>query len=323
MDASNLYETAQNKAAFYPIVKSGYLRLEGEDRLDFLQRQTSNDVRSLNSENAVLTVLTSPTARILDVLYLISDGESTGIITLPGYFTETNRFLQSRIFFMDNVTIRDESASTVQIDLLGPLAKNIIHELGFQGELDDNAVTSAEIGGAAAHLISMDHSIGLGFRLLASAENGVGLIRQLDLAGAVELDESIYHLLRIEAGLPAPALELTDSYTPLEVGLETAISDSKGCYTGQEVIARQISYNKVVKNLCGLTLDAPVEVGDRVWVGHKAAGTITSATRSPRFGEIALAVIKRSSQEPGTAVVAGKTLAEGISGIVRAIPFRE
>jgi len=323
MGASNLYKTALNKAAYYPIVKSGYLRIEGEDRSEFLQRQTSNDVHSLNSENAVLTVLTSATARILDVLYLLSDGESIGIITLPGYFAETSRFLQSRIFFMDKVTITDESASTVQIDLLGTHAKKIIHELGFQGDLDDNAVTSAEIGSAVVYLISMDHSFGKGFRLLAPFENGVDLIRRLDLAGAVELEESIYHLLRIEAGLPAPALELTDSYTPLEVGLGSAISDSKGCYTGQEVIARQISYDKVVKNLCGLMLDAPVEVGDQVWVGDKAAGTITSVTRSPRFGEIALAVIKRPSQEPGTAIIAGKTLAEGVSGIVRAIPFRE
>ena len=114
------YESALETSASYILQKSGLLKITGEDRLEFFQRQTSNDVGLLKSGKALLTVLTSPTARILDVLYLYQDAESIYALTLPRQAAETANFLKSRIFFMDQVTVEDESESTAQIDLLGP-----------------------------------------------------------------------------------------------------------------------------------------------------------------------------------------------------------
>ncbi len=125
------------------------------------------------------------------------------------------------------------------------------------------------------------------------------------------------HILRVEAGLPAAGAELSEEYTPLEAGMEHAVSGDKGCYPGQEVLARQVTYDKVTQRLVGLKLSEPVTPGKRLLAEGKPAGVVTSAAVSPRFGAIALGVVKRPHHEVGTrlevetewsAVVAGLPL---------------
>jgi folate-binding protein YgfZ len=140
--------------------------------------------------------------------------------------------------------------------------------------------------------------------------------------GAAALDGVDYESLRVEAGLPAAGHELTETYTPLETGLEAAISDNKGCYTGQEIIARQITYDKVTQHLCGLRLSQPASPGARIWAEEKLAGQVTSITASPRYGPLALAIIKRPYFEPGTAVLVGETIESAIQAQVQALPFQ-
>ena len=94
------YKAARSSAAYYRMPAGGSLRISGEHRQDFLQRQTSNDVGMLEPGRAVLTALTSPVGRILDVLYLIAEPETIFALTLPGMAGETLRFLKSRIFFV-------------------------------------------------------------------------------------------------------------------------------------------------------------------------------------------------------------------------------
>jgi tRNA-modifying protein YgfZ len=132
----------------------------------------------------------------------------------------------------------------------------------------------------------------------------------------VELSDAEYEILRLEAGLPAAGHELTEEYTPLETGLEQLVSTSKGCYTGQEVLARQVNYDKVTRHLAGLRLKAEVPAGSSVTSEGKPAGIITSIAISPRLGPIALAVLRRPYHEPGTAVSVGE-----IKGTVEALPF--
>src|SRR4030067_361309 len=119
------------KSAFYELNKAGYLQVSGEDRLAFLQRQTSNDIRLLSANPALLSVLTSPAARIIDVLYLLPDTESIGLITLPNYSEPTARFLKSRIFFMDKVSLTDASDEFSQIDIFGTQASTALKRLGI------------------------------------------------------------------------------------------------------------------------------------------------------------------------------------------------
>ena len=170
-------------------------------------------------------------------------------------------------------------------------------------------------------VLSASRATSLGIQLLLPTGSTAALLDALVLAGFAALDETQYDLLRIEAGLPASGRELSQEYTPLETGLAGGISESKGCYTGQEIIARQITYDKVTQRLCGVRLEQPAPTGQRLWVDGRPAGTLTSTAISPRFGAIALAVAKRPYDQPGTHVLVGETAESGQTGLIAPIPF--
>jgi folate-binding protein YgfZ len=126
----------------------------------------------------------------------------------------------------------------------------------------------------------------------------------------------------VENRLPAPEAELTGDFTPLEIGLEAAVSTTKGCYTGQEVIARQLNYDKVTQHLVVLRMQAPGKAGERAWVEGRPVGLLTSAAQSLRFGPLALAVIKRPYHQPKTGVIiGGDGKAGGTPAVVAELPL--
>lgn len=294
-------------ALFYPQGQAGCLRISGPDTVIFLQRQSTNDVRRLAPGRSVLTVLTSSTGRILDVLRLLQAGESLFALTLPGYAEQTARFLKSRIFFMDKVSLEDESPAWYQCDLEGEPAGTVLGGLGVEPPGPDEVWSGEATGLPAGPLTAIGQAgiAGSGWRLLVPAAAGPALEAALVAAGAQRLDDATYTRLRIEAGHPAAGAELTEAHTPLEVGLGAAVSENKGCYTGQEVIARQLTYDKVTQHLAGLRLGAPAAVGDPVTAEGRTVGKVTSYVVSPMYGPIALAVLKRPYHTPGQVVVVG------------------
>jgi len=314
-------EAARRKAAFFIQPQPGYLRIFGADRLDFVQRQTSNDARSLAPDLAVLTALTSPTGRILDVLYLLQEGDAIEALTLPGYGSKTYNFLQSRIFFMDKVTVIDASGDFSQIDLLGPSIAETLQKLDVDRKPIPKQVQRGHIGRTPVRILGAHPSIGMGVRLIAPVEASLAVQNALAGAGAIALDPEDYHVLRVESGIPQVNKELKEDYTPLETGLQAIVSTDKGCYTGQEILARQNTYDKVTRRLCGLKLTAVPVVGARAWAEDKAVGTITSIAESPRLGVIGLAIVKRPHNQLGTILEIGEQPGNGISGEVVPLPF--
>ena len=307
---------AREKAAYYQIPEPGFMRLSGKDRVDFLQRQTTNDINTLSANQALMTVLTTPKARIQDVFWLIDDGETTGLITLPGRGTETFEFLRARIFFNDDVSLSDHSREMCQIFLEGPNVADGLTVLGLK-PVGLSEVTRSSMEGAPILAIAQNGVSGLGYRVLVPKEQYEVVAQKLNHAGLIPLSNQDYEVLRVEAGLPGEMNELTADYTPLEVGLlDLAISQTKGCYTGQEVIARQVNFDKITRSLVGLRLDAQVQVGESISSDGKPAGKVTSVVQSPRYGDIALAVLKRPFNQVGTKVALGDQQVE-----VSALPF--
>ncbi|NLX11390.1 MAG: hypothetical protein GXY36_17220, partial [Chloroflexi bacterium] len=131
------YEAALSGAACYVVPDAGYLRVQGDDQQAFIQRQTTNDARQIAPGQTQQTVLTSATARILDVWRLVPEPDAIGVITLAGRGTRTARYLQSRIFFMDKVTVTDASAEFVQIDVFGPQAADALRRAGVEPPAPD------------------------------------------------------------------------------------------------------------------------------------------------------------------------------------------
>jgi folate-binding protein YgfZ len=315
------YQQAVNRTAYFQHQAPGYLKISGEDQRSFLQRQTSNNIDLLSLERPLVTVLTSPTGRILDMLTVIDEGEKLGIITLPGQGEMTFEFLKNRIFFMDKVTMEDASSSLKQIDLLGPEASLVIQDWG---------VEQADLGDEL-HKIKIDETPikvlrlkGFGFRLLVPNEINGELLSKLKSQDVQPLDLESFELLRIEAGIPAAHHELTEDYTPLETGYQWAVSDDKGCYTGQEVLARQVNYDKITRQMVGLFLSEKANIGDSLYPLDKnqPVGKITSVTDSPRFGLIALAVVKRTNINPGDKLRVGDQ-ESSIHASISEIPFQE
>jgi folate-binding protein YgfZ len=325
------YRASLEGAAFYPVLEPGCLRISGRDRAAFLQRQTTNDVHLLAPGRALLSVLTDPTARILDVFMLLVETEPGGdnggangaaiyALTLPGRGQQTAGFLRSRIFFNDQVTLEDQSQAFAQVELEGPQAQAALAGLGLEGAPEPGEVQAVPCSGSELKVIGRPGFTGTGYRLLAPAGIEEDLSLRLQELGAVQLSPEGYQARRIEAGLPSAEAELTSAYTPLETGLEAAVSSTKGCYTGQEVIARQITYDKITQRMVGLKLPAGIPAGARLWAEGRPAGEITSSVNSPRLGWIALAVIKRPYFEPGTKVSLDQTGAEP-AGVVSSLPF--
>jgi folate-binding protein YgfZ len=310
----------QFKIAYYLHGNANFLRISGEDRLSFLQRQTTNNMEFLSPIRSLVTVLTSPAGRILDVLWVVDEGETFGIIPLPGQGQQTRNFLQNRIFFMDKVTVEDASQEYAQIDLHGPEVLNFLQGLSDGDSIQDNEILKLNISGVVTLLLVQSE---LTHRLLVPQDSQEQVRQELEAGGAEPLSPESYEILRVETGLPAAGHELTEDYTPLETGFDWTVSNSKGCYTGQEVIARQVNYDKVTRKLVGLHLSDSAELGDTLYPAgsQQPVGKITSVAISPRFGPVGLAIVKRPFHEAGTELVAGDK-GNGVLAKTTGLPFK-
>ena len=324
MDEMDLraYRAAREGSAFYIPPGSGVLELTGEDRRAFLQRQTSNDIALLLPERALLTVLTSPTARILDVFYLLEEPQGIAILPMPGRSEWTMQYLRSRIFFMDKVSLTDRSPDWLQLDLLGSRASDTLIRFGVPAIPATDQLIQLELGSNRLKIWALQPIYGAGFRILLPSAAAGELVESLVASGADQISEREFQVLRVEAGYPGPGSELSEEYTPYEAGLSGAVSGGKGCYTGQEILARQATYDKVTQSLRGVRLGGPAGSGPRLWTAdERPAGVLTSYAMSPAFGPIGLAVIRRPHDREGTVLQVGEKPASGVNGEVARLPF--
>jgi len=294
------YDEALTGAVYLPLEQVGPVQVNGADRLDFLQRQTTNDMRLLNADRVVRTVMASPTARILDVTTVSQAGDDLLLFTENGRAGALTTYLNNQIFFMDKVAVSDLSDAYLAFRLEGPGQARVLHELGITQVPGLDTLIRFQTTGVEGFAFGIKGIAGITSVVGVFANYGPQFRLLLERAGAVEVSPSAWEVLRVEAGFPGPGTELVDTFTPLEVGLDEIISDSKGCYTGQEVIARQLTYDKVTQKLVGILLSDPLPPGsDLVAEDGKRAGAVTSYAVSPRFGDIALAVIRRAYANPG------------------------
>ena len=312
-------DTLKTKTAYFLHSDPGFLRISGEDRHSFLQRQTTNNIDLLSPNRSLVTVLTSPAGRILDVLWVVDEGETFGIITLPGQGQDTFNYLRSRIFFMDKVSLEDASQDISQVDLIGTGINDFLQGFSENKSSREGELQNIKISGVPVTVLCNKK---FAHRMLIPTAGREQVTEELILKGVDQLSLESYEILRIEAGIPAPRHELTDDYTPLETGFDWAVSDNKGCYTGQEVIARQVNYDKITRKLVGLKLGDLAQIGDTLYPRdtQQPVGKVTSLAVSPRFGPVALAIVKRPFYEAGNELVIGEK-SEGVLAKTVELPF--
>jgi folate-binding protein YgfZ len=310
------YVALTHRAALLARADAGVLRLTDTDRHDFLQRMTTNNITALRPGQSAVTVLTSPTARVLFVFTVIASASDLLLLPAPGQSQTLARHLRGQIFFMDKVKVHDLGDQWARLRLMGPKAAHALMALGL------DVMTLATNGWTAQDdlmVVAQPHYEVPGFELLVPVEQATNTISVLATAGVRSISDDAYHARRVELGRPAAAAELVEEYNPLEAGLAWACAENKGCYTGQEIIARQITYDKVTKTLTGLRLSGVVAKGSEVTVEGRPVGTVTSVAHSLSLdAPIALAIIKRPHNAPGTTAQVG-----GHAATVVALPFVE
>ncbi len=293
------YQALASGAALQPRPHFGVLFLGGRDRADFLQRMTTNDISRLQPGQAALTILTSPVARIDAVFSVLCRQDDLLLLPSEGQANALRQRLQGQIFFMDKVTVTDESAQLRRLRLLGPAAGDLLLAAGLpQPASDDQFLEEAGVSVLRQERFDLP-----GYEIIGAVETLDALQERLISAGAVPLADSVsYEARRIELGRPRPGQELTDAFTPLEAGMAWVCAENKGCYTGQEIIARQLTYDKVTRALVRLRAELPLLEGASVSVNDRAVGTVTSSGYSPTAGSVALAVLKRLHNVEGVEV---------------------
>ena len=294
----------------------GVLRLTGADRATWLQGLITNDVLSLPPGCRVYSAYLTPQGRMISDLWVLATTDAL-LLDVPAPLAASLAGRLDGLIFAEDVQITDASAETTCVSLLGPGARVAI------------PATPWLRGG----VLVPDPTYGVPGLAAYGALDAVLAESGLDdgLGPALEVDLDTLDALRIEAGVPRFLVDMTEETIPLEAGIEDrAISFTKGCYVGQEVIVRVTTRGggRVARRLVGLRLDLPggapaatPAAKTPIRSGERAIGHLTSATWSPALSaHIALGYVHRDFVEPGTAVQVAT--ADGpVAAIVAALPF--
>jgi aminomethyltransferase len=299
----------------------GRVVLAGTDRFEFVQRMTTNDLRGMSPGEGRQTIFTTPTARIFERVTAYNR-ESLLLVAGPGRGDALRTFLQRNIFFRDQVTLTDSGPGTVQFALHGPHADRVADAVQpGAAALKPLHGVETSVDGVPAFLARRKPYTGAHWLILTALEHGPQVWQALLAAGAdhglMPAGSLTYNALRIRSGVPGVGREVSEDFIPLEVGLWDEVSFSKGCYTGQEIIARMESRGKLAKTLVRLALDAPVNAPAALMADGKAAGTLTSSVLAPDGRIYALGVLRTALAVPGQALTVGE---QGVGARVVDLP---
>ncbi|MFQ5341486.1 MAG: YgfZ/GcvT domain-containing protein [Anaerolineae bacterium] len=319
-----LYDTVRDGVAVMDCSAWGRVRMAGEDRVDFLHRMSTNEVRDLAPGMGRRTVLTSDIGRIVAVVTAYALPDHLLLVTEPGGAERVIGHMGRYVFFRDRVEFTDATDETGMLWLCGRRAVAFVK--GFVGpaiaDLGTDTFIETELDGVATVMVRTEE-LGLGgVTLFVDRAATEPLLERLLDAGVQLMDASVYDVLRVEAGQPIYGREISEEFNPLEAGLKPMISFTKGCYIGQEVVARLDTYDKVKQQLVGVRLERLPVAEDRpaLMSGDDAVGFLTSWVQSPAHGPIALGYVLSKHLEPEMAVQAVDT--EGhILGQVVDLPF--
>lgn len=287
-EIESAYRRARTSSLWVRHPSPGLIEVAGESRTDFLHRMSTQDLIEQGEWTVRPTVFTSPLARIIDWTFAVRRPEDVLLLTSPGRAARVRAWLAGYVFFQDDVQFRAVEQSPACYGVYGPEAEaEIVRLLPSLPRLAPGG--AAPIPG------------GLAWRLEKPGEGGFQMLLAPKPEAFPESEANspaaaaAYLALRIESGIPEFGREITEESNPLEVGLESAISFEKGCYIGQEIIARMESRGKRARRLVGLRLAAEVPTPAAVLRDGSEVGLLTSCAYSPDLGWIGLAVVRTSA----------------------------
>ena len=303
---------------------SGRLKLTGEDALDLLNRLSTNKLDDLPPGGVMGSVLTTNKGRVIDLLFISRQDDHLLVLTSPDTRNRVAEWIDFYTF-VEDVEIADITENTAMIALLGASPAAAHPALAA---LPPNAGAAADIDGVRALAIRSDFDLFGAPRidLIAPLPDASRLRATLIARGATPINAPALDLLRIQRGIPAHPYELNEDYNPLEAGLWEFISFNKGCYIGQEVVARLNAYDKIQRHLVNLSWqdpdDAPAPQA-ALYDGDRRVGALTSVARPETGNPIGLGYVRKAYADPGTLLSAVSDTGDATEVAVEAVFARQ
>lgn len=295
----------------------GLLQLSDTDRLQFLHNQTTNEIKSLKSGQGCDVVFVNSTGRTLDLATVYVTQATVLVLVSPQRRQTLLTWLDRYIFPMDRLDLRDASEDYAIFTLIGAASDELLQKFGLDTMVNQPQATHQVLNLNQVDVrIAVGSGLGLpGYTLLIPVDKAATVWSALHAAGATPMGDRAWEQLRIQQGRPRADYEITEDYNPLEAGLWHAISFNKGCYIGQETIARLNTYKGVKQRLWGVHLDQPVATQTPVYSQEEKVGILTSCIPTPQ-GAAGLAYIRTKAGGEGL-----KITTDGVAGKVVAVPF--
>ena len=311
----------------------GILELKGNDSLDFLHRITTNSIKDLPKEGIANTIFTSEKGRILDFTTVINFEDYQLLFGSPENQAMVYSWIEKYII-ADDVKVADVNGKYTVLELIGPQADSFVTLIcgNIVNAIKPNSFKVINADGMIFFLLKiLDRNEKIRFWLIANIENGQQLVKyMIENKGIFNfslIGEDAYNIYRIEHGIPSAPNEINSDYNPHEVRLLNAVDFNKGCYIGQEVIARLDTYDKVQKYLSGVIFSNLISENEKFILFDEAgndAGIVTSTCHSLKLKSyIGLAFIRRDYMQEET-VLKAKSESGNTTGIsVKTLPFRK
>jgi folate-binding protein YgfZ len=322
------YEAARRGAGLLDRTHRGRIVVSGRDRAEYLQGLLSNDIVGLKPGGGCYATYLTPQGRMIADVLVYELGDLI-LLTMNGDVTATVLGRLDQFIFSEDVKLGNVTETFSQYAVIGPGAAKVVSQAvsgvsaGQLAGLEDHGNVKAVFDGEPAIIARVTDTGEAGFDVFVDRAQADALRTRLQTAGAIEIDAATADVVRIESGVPLFHRDMDEETIPLEAGIEgRAISLTKGCYVGQEVIIRVLhrGHGRVARKLVGLLIEgpsapsagAPIRSGDRE-IGRVTSAAISSALDRP----IALAYVQRDFVQPGTPVLVG----DGIPAVVSALPF--
>lgn len=325
--STTTYELVRRHAGQFIRADLGRILVSGSDRASYLNGLLTNDVAGLAAGRGCYAAYLTAQGRMMTDLHVYELGDVI-LLTLPIEVKDAVLAKLDQFVFSEDVTLGDATDSMTSLTVIGPesaaVATRVLNDLatGALVALPEHGNVRASFAGQKVTVLRVTDCGEPGFELLIDRSAGKALESAMSAAGAPAIDDDVVEVVRVEAGVPKFHRDMDEETIPLEAGIEPrAISFTKGCYVGQEVIVRVLhrGHGRVARRLIGLTIDGRTvpTAGSPVQAEGKEIGRVTSAVDSPALGRpIALAYLHRDHTEPGTAVVVN-----GDAAVVTALPF--
>ncbi|MGI0487554.1 YgfZ/GcvT domain-containing protein [Pantanalinema rosaneae CENA516] len=290
----------------------GRIHISDSDRLNFLHNQSTNDFKLLKPGQGADTVFVTSTARTIDLATAYVLDDTVLVVVSPNRREYLLQWLDRYIFFGDQVALTDVTTSTAMFSLIGAESDAVLQQLGADTLIGQPNGNHLELS-LAGHSVRIAVGSGLalpGYTVIMDLQSTVDVWQALTQAGAVPMGDRAWEQLRIEQGRPMPDRELTEDFNAVEACLWQAISLNKGCYIGQETIARLDTYKGVKQQIWGIRLQQAVDLGTPITIDNEKVGVLTSLTET-NAGWVGLGYVRtKAGGSAGLTVQVGESQGE-------------